>query len=278
MRRNRGSHCLFGMLIIAFALAIQTPAAHAQTSTPTTSSLEKDFFKNILKDQKAIWTAPFHIQQSDAKWMVPGTIGMMALFTTDRMTGDEMAEHDGQVKASRIVSQAGSIYALAGLSGTMYFIGREKNDMRARETGLLSAEAMVDSIIVEGALKGISQRVRPMDGKDRSEFFDGGSSFPSGHSTQAWAVAAVIANEYHDRTAVQIAAYGAASAVSVARFTVHKHYISDVVAGSALGFAIGNYVYHAHHNKSLDSSMWPTISTEINRRTHTYGAGLTWNF
>jgi hypothetical protein len=210
----------------------------------------------------------------------------MALVTTDRITGDEMLEADRQVKASQGISYAGSVYGLGAVAGTFYLIGRKKNDYRARETGVLSAEAMINSIIVEGALKGITQRARPMDGRERSEFFDGGSSFPSGHSTQAWAVATVIAHEYKDRPAVQIAAYGIASAVSVARFTGHKHYISDVVAGSALGFGIGKFVYHAHHREILKEdddgemvkSKWPLITPQFNRQVRQYGVALTWNF
>ena len=237
MPRNRSSHCLFGMILLAVMLASGL-LVRAQTPSPLpspTPSLEREFFKNILRDQKAIWTAPFRLQRGDAKWVIPSSIGFMALVTTDRITGDEIGEFDRQVKASRIVSHAGSIYGLGTVAGAFYLLGRSKNNDRARETGLLSAEALVNSVIVESALKGITQRARPMAGVERSEFFDGGNSFPSGHSTQAWAVAAVIANEYKDRRAVQIAAYGAATAVSVARFTGHKHYLSDVVVGSALG-------------------------------------------
>jgi membrane-associated phospholipid phosphatase len=272
--------------MLAFTLAT-TIALHAQTPTPTptpTPSLEHKFFKNILHDQKAIWTAPLHLDRDDMKWVVPGSIGLMALFTTDRITGDEIFEADRQVTVSRRISNIGSIYGLSAITGAFYFAGRAKHDARARETGLLSAEAMINSIIVEGALKGITQRARPLDGVERSEFFDGGSSFPSGHSTQAWAVAAVIASEYKHRPAVQIAAYGIASAISVARFTEHKHYISDVVAGSALGFGIGRYVFKAHHSKSLDDdsavtkSAWPLITPEYNRQARQYGVALTWNF
>ena len=281
MRRNRSSQCLFGIL----AFLVATLTVRAQTfpkpvPTPTPApSLEKEFFKNILRDQKAIWTAPLHLERSDAKWIIPSSIGFMALVTTDRITGDEMAEADRQVNASRIISYAGSVYGLAAAAGTFYLVGRSKHDARARETGILSAEAMVDSVIVEGALKGITQRARPADGVERSEFFDGGSSFPSGHSTQVWAVATVVANEYQHNRAVQFAAYGIASAVSVARFTVHKHYISDVIAGSALGFGIGKYVYNAHHRDgSVSDSKWPMITPEYNRRAREYGVGLTWNF
>src|SRR5690242_7885844 len=289
MRRNRRSQCLFGM-VLSFMVLGATVSVSAQTSPAPTPSpspsppLEHQFLKNIWRDQKAIWTAPFHLERSDAKWAVPSGIGLMALFATDRITGDEIGEAERQVAWSRHISNLGSVYSLTAVSGVFYVIGRAKKNDRARETGLLSAEAIIDSVIVEGVLKGVTQRARPLDGRERSEFFDGGSSFPSGHSTQTWAVATVIAHEYKDRPGVQVAAYGIATAVSVARFTGHKHYLSDVVAGSAMGFGIGRYVYGAHHRSSLtpdDSvtrSAWPMIMPEYNHAARQYGVALTWNF
>jgi len=281
MGRNRSLQCLLGLIVLAFGLTVR-----AQTPSPT-PSLEHEFFKNILRDQKAIWTAPFRLQRKDAKWAIPSGIGFMALVTTDRITGDEIAESNGQVKASNIVSHIGSVYGLGTVAGAFYLIGRTRNNDRARETGLLSAQALVNSLIVESALKGVTQRGRPFTGRERSEFFEGGNSFPSGHSTQAWAVAAVVASEYKDRRAVQILAYGAATAVSVARFTGQKHYLSDVVVGSALGYTIGKYVYSTHHRQSLDSTdddgpvsqSWrPMITPQFNRQAHAYGLALTWSF
>ena len=281
MRRNRRSQCLFGILFMVTAAV----ALHAQTPAPT-PSLEREFFKNILSDQKAIWTAPFHLERRDTKWVVPAGIGLMALITTDRITGDEMFESQRQLKVSHGISHAGSIYGLGAVASSFYLIGRKKNDYRARETGLLSAQALINSMITEAALKGITQRARPMDGRERSEFFDGGSSFPSGHSTQAWAVATVIAHEYNDRPAVQIAAYGVATAVSVARFTGHKHYLSDVLAGSALGYSIGKFVYKTHHRElasddddgEIGESARLLITPQFNRQARQYGVALTWSF
>jgi membrane-associated phospholipid phosphatase len=266
--------------------------AHAQTPSPDKpsgepKSLEHEFFKNVLKDQKAIWTSPFHLNRHDAKWLIPSALGFGGLITTDRIIGDEMSEAESQVKASRAISHAGSLYGLGAFAGTFYFIGREANNDRARETGILSAEAMLDSGIVSGALKGISQRGRPLSGHDRSEFFDGGSSFPSGHSIEAWSVATIVAHEYGQSRVVQIAAYGVASAVSVARFTGHKHYLSDVVVGSVMGYGIGSYVYNAHHTTISDDSdlteqlnhkSWPAIEPLYNRHLGRYGVALTWNF
>lgn len=272
-------------LLLTTGLAARAQTLPVPTPTPAVSkkpSLEREFFKNILRDQKAIWTAPLHVERSDAKWMIPSGLGLMTLIATDRTTGDEMFESRGQLSTSRGISYAGSVYGLGAIAGSFYLFGRNKNDYRARETGILSAEALIDSVIVGSALKGITQRGRPSTGHERSEFFEGGNSFPSGHSTQAWAVATVIANEYKHRRAVQIAAYGIATAVSVARFTGQKHYLSDVVAGSALGYGIGRYVYSAHHRDELDptisKSAWPRITPEFNRGARQYGVALTWNF
>lgn len=276
------------VLSVGFAVHAQTPAVPSSTPTASpTPSLERKFFKNILRDQKAIWTAPFHLHREDAKWMVPSGIGVMALITTDRITGDDIAKFDRQVKASRILSYPGSTYGVGAVAATFYLVGRKKNDGRARETGLLSAEVFVDSLIVGNGLKVITQRARPLAGRERSEFFDGGSSFPSGHSIQAWSVATIVANEYHDHRIVQLAAYGAASAVSFSRFTGHKHYISDVVVGSAIGYGIGRYVYHAHprtksnasdEDEGLNASRWPAIMPRYNRYARQYGIALTWRF
>ena len=291
MGRNRRSHCLFSLTLLAFVLSLAFAAqAQTQPSTPTASptpSLEREFFKNVLTDQKAIWTAPFHLHRDDAKGMVPFGIGSMALITTDRITGDEMAEFDRQVKASRIFSYGGSTYGIGAVAATFYLVGRKTNNSRARETGLLSGEAVIDGLIVSNALKGITQRARPLTGIERSEFFDGGSSFPSGHSIQAWSVATIIANEYHHHRAVQVAGYAAATAVSLSRFSGHQHYLSDVLVGSALGYGIGQYVYHAHHRETSDSgdeneplkaSRWPAITPQYSHRARQYGAALTWSF
>src|SRR5689334_4569830 len=95
-----------GLLQISIAQAQTVPS----TTAPKTESLEHEFFKNILKDQKAIWTSPFSINRGDAKWMVPSGLGLAALITTDRITGDEMAEANRQVNVSKAISYIGATY------------------------------------------------------------------------------------------------------------------------------------------------------------------------
>ena len=275
------------LLVTVFACQAQTAPSPQPSPSPIPASLpslEREFFNNILRDQKAIWTAPAQLGHANSKWVIPSSIGFMALITTDRITGDQINKFHAQVTTSRVVSYPGSTFGVGAVAATFYLVGRTHNDNRARETGLLSAEAAVDSFIVASALKGISQRGRPLIGRERSEFFDGGDSFPSGHSVQAWSVATVIAHEYHDRRLVQVVAYGLASAISVARFTGGKHYISDVVVGSALGYGIGRYVYNAHH-RTGQADQAPTSNTErllitpiYNRAAGQYGMAVRWSF
>jgi membrane-associated phospholipid phosphatase len=292
MRSNGRSLCHFGMMVL-IALVV-TLNARAQTASPSpspapTPTLEHEFLKNILRDQKAIWTAPFRVDRDDAKWLVPMALGTGTLIATDRTTAKGIAQFDDQLSASRWISYPGSTYGAAAVGAAFYLTGRAEHSARARETGLLSWEALVNSEIVVVSLKAITERRRPHQ-EHRGDFFRGGTSFPSGHAIHAWSVATVIANEYSDHRAVQVAAYGTATAVSLARFTGEKHFLSDILVGSALGYGVGRYVYRAHHRAAssgggeedeqsfLRSRRWPAIAPVFAPRAHNYGLGLSWSF
>lgn len=268
------------------------PVAQPQpTPRPTT---EKNFFSNLLKDQKGIWTAPFHLQQSDAKWIAPLGLSMAALIATDRQTSGELVENGDnrdRLRISKDISYGGSLYSTGGISAIFYLTGRIKHDERAKETGLLAAEALINSTIVSQALKGASERQRPQVDHSSGEFWDGGSSFPSGHAINSWALATVVASEYGPRhPAVRYFSYGLATAISISRYTGRRHFLSDVLAGGAMGFGIGRYVYHQHHDTSLDeetgkqtshlfkSKFFPNIAPAFSPQSHSYGAALAWNF
>ena len=161
---------------------------------------------------------------------------------------------------SRITAKFGAAYTLAPGVLALYAAGAARGDERLRETGLLGAEALVDAILVSNALKVATWRERPLEGygsgrfwKGPGRFWNSGASFPSGHSTQVWAVASVVAHEYPRPRIIPIAAYGVAGTVMASRFAQRKHFASDVVAGAAIGWFIGRYVFHKRHNRSLDA-------------------------
>src|SRR6185295_7518686 len=105
----------------------------------------------------------------------------------------------------------GSGYVTFGAAGSMFALGALTHNERLKATGTLGLEALIDSAIVGGAMKAIAGRQRPSQGD--GDFWKGGNSFPSGHTITVWALATVVAEQYHDKPLVQIAAYGVATAI-----------------------------------------------------------------
>jgi membrane-associated phospholipid phosphatase len=271
------------------------PEASPTPEVKATPTLEHRFFRNVLRDQAAIWTSPFHAGRGDAKWLAPLGVSAAVFFATDRHTAGEMLEGGAsptRLKISRDISQAGNLYTTGGIAAAFYFFGRGSHNVRARETGLLAAEALVDSSVVVETLKFASRRQRPPTDHASGEFFDGGSSFPSGHAISVWALAAVVADEYgQHRPLLRFGVYGLASAVSLSRFTGRRHFLSDVLVGSAIGYGIGHYVYRKNHDAALDaddgakkkssvlrSKLIPLVAPQFSRAERTYGLALAWNF
>lgn len=278
------------------------PRSPAQSPTPTTeptpqtkssSTVERNFFKNILHDQAAIWAAPFSLRGKTALRLAPFLGGTALLIATDRQMANEVDSGGSLQPLSRSFSHFGSPYWTGGIAATFYLIGRVRGDARAKETGLLSAEALVDGALVIEPLKIITQRPRPLDDNRGRGFFSGGYAFPSGHAMSAWAVATVIANEYgkHD-SLVRFGAYGLASAISLSRYGGRRHFPSDTFVGSLIGYGIGRYVFFKHHDRNLDSQddhgdfkppskLWPSATPYFGhdeRNSRRYGMMLAWNF
>lgn len=289
--------CSVLMLILGIAdISGQNPGqdAPAPQPTPVTSptptvkvpSSEHDFFKNILKDQKAIWTSPFRLHHTDTKWGLPLIAGAAGLIASDRYTSSWVDKVGSLPPVSHGVSQGGTIYATIGTSIGIYAAGRFTNNPRLRETGLLATEAVIDSGIVTHTLKLITQRSRPNEGNGHGHFFSGGNSFPSGHATGVWSLATVVANEYHDKPIIKYGSYGLAILITMSRYSGRNHYLSDLLIGSAIGYGVGKYVYSTHHDKTLGTVIennrlpkyFPQISPDFNPRSHTYRMTLSWNF
>ena len=119
-----------------------------------------------------------------------------------------------------------------------------------------AGESGVASAVVAEGLQFITGRQSPAATSDPNRWFSGGKgSFPSTHVSVTTAIVTPFIYQYfHDDPAV------AALAVlpmyeMVARVKAQQHWQTDVLAGAALGFAIGSY--EAHRNNPLVFSLLP---------------------
>jgi membrane-associated phospholipid phosphatase len=229
------------------------PDAMGEMQPPTKMSLKRVFL-NLPGDQKAIWTAPFHLRVGDIPWVLPLATSAGILFARDRSIMLREHSNPAAINLSNKIS-TGGIIALAGAPAAMYAWGSLNGAGRAKETGLLAGEALINTYGVMEALKHIFGRERATVTDGQGRFFQdfGNPSFPSDHSMLSWTAASVVAHEYPGWLS-QSLAYGTASAVSIARVTERKHFPSDVVIGGGLGWLIGRQVYNRHHDPELDEA------------------------
>lgn len=157
------------------------------------------------------------------------------------------------------LGEPGTVLIAAGALGAGLITG-SKN---VTDFGLHASEAIAVSGTLTWALKGMAGRLRPNASPGDADEFKlgggftgkGGASFPSGHTTAAFALAATLSEEVklHDAHAARLVtplAYGAATMVGLARVYSQKHWASDVVLGAVIGTSTAKAIVHLQHRPS----------------------------
>ena len=111
--------------------------------------------------------------------------------------------------------------------------------------GFESALSVGISIAISTGIKDIVNRPRPYQtypDKIHPYSFTDGKSFPSGHTTLAFATATSLALEYK-KWYITVRAFAWAASVGYSRMALGKHYPTDVAAGALVGIGSG-YLSH----------------------------------
>lgn len=234
----------------------ESPDPNSQDS----NTLGVSFLKNLVSDQKAIWTSPAHVRWADGIWLFPLAAATGGFFASDRSVPPALTTDQNKLNHYVSISNY-SLYSMIGVGGGMYIWGKLSHDDHRRETGVLAGEAAIDALAVDTGLKYAFGRARPYQDQGLGNFYQGGTSFPSDHAAVAWSIASVLAHEYPGPL-TQIAVYGLATVVSASRVVGKQHFPSDVLVGGAIGWLIGRQVYRAHHDPELGGGGWDSLSGE----------------
>ena len=208
----------------------------------------------IFHDQIGMWTSPSKVRYSDATWLVPLGGLTAAFFVTDSDFSRHLSADPNTQTIYRHISDYGAYSMVGGAAGT-YFLGLVTHNEHQRESGFLSGEAAIDSLIAVEALKLVTGRQRPYQDNGDGQFWKGGASFPSEHAAAVWSIAGIMAHEYPSPF-MKFLAYGMASTVSLARIGAKQHFPSDVLVGAAIGYLTSEYVYRKHHKPELPGAAW----------------------
>ena len=119
--------------------------------------------------------------------------------------------------------------AMLGVSLLLMAYGGDEN----RETGRLMTSTFISTGVIVWGMKEIIGRKRPLDD------VVGNPAFPSGHTAYAFAGATLLGARYPK---LRIPLYIGAGLVGVTRIYLGRHYLSDVIAGAAVGTITGALV------------------------------------
>lgn len=156
------------------------------------------------------------------------------------------------------------------ISGGLYGAGRIAGSDDMADIGLHTGEAILLAEAVTYLIKITAGRARPAwDVEDAGNFRlfrglqdDDYQSFPSGHTSAAFALAASLAHEMErlwggSDLLYGVATYGPASMVGLARIFDNRHWASDVVFGAAIGaFSGWKVVRYNHQNPDNQVNDW----------------------
>lgn len=163
------------------------------------------------------------------------------------------------------------------IGGALYATGKLAKSERLADLGWHGTEAVLFSQGVTTLLKGAIGRGRPFVSNDTNPgnyHFGKGftsadwTSFPSGHTSTAFAAAAAVTNETSrwwpkSVWVVGPLMYGGATAVGLSRMYHNRHWGSDVLLGAAIGTFSGRKIVqyaHGHPGNRLDRIM---LSTKV---------------
>lgn len=118
-------------------------------------------------------------------------------------------------------------------------------DKKAMKNGFESALSIGICLAVSGGIKTMVNRPRPDQSyPDQIHTYttSNGKSFPSGHTTLAFATATTLSLQYK-KWYITVPAYAWAASVGYSRMRLGRHYPTDVACGALVGIGSG-YLSH----------------------------------
>ena len=232
------------------------PAVPVQNPSPAVNDYHSfsGFGSRLVDDTTATLLAPLRWDSHD--WLVTGvtTVGIVSvgLLWDEEIGRDSQKDREsGKDQTLDKIGLLGTGVSL-GVIGGLWIGGKLTDSPRAVDTAMDCIESsVIASGIITPSIKFIVGRERPGNGDafKFDPFTSFSSSFPSGHTTQAFAVASVIAANYDDHPWIGATALTIAGVVGYSRINANQHYASDVLAGAAIGTAVGWSIVRRHRQQ-----------------------------
>lgn len=197
-------------------------------------------------------------------------LGSVAALGASYALDDDVDEWARDHKNDRLNENLADIGRLSayGMVGASALAALDQDDTRLSRTAVTSLQSAAIGLGASLGLNYAVGRAKPELGLGKNDFDSGRSrdlaSFPSDLTTVAWATVTPYAKEYDAPWL-----YGIAALTNIGRIAERRHWLSDTVAGSLLGWGIGTLMWEL--NRDRDKGMpLVTVSPNSVNATWTY--------
>jgi membrane-associated phospholipid phosphatase len=253
------------------ALAQTSPTAETNLTTPTVpeptspvsaSGTEAPPPSGFAHDAGLYFTAPLHWNANEWAWFA----GALAAIAGSHHYDSQVYTHFTKGLTPSQIANINSDDLQDALPSVAVFLGTWglaalTNDPNGHREAWSMFEAATLSTVDAYALKYIIRREGPDQTSDPNEWFkSGGKSFPSEHATASFAIGTVLAEAGSDdyRWLRRALGYGLGIGTSYLRLKHNQHWLSDTVAGGALGIASAQFTLnHAYRDEASGFALVP---------------------
>lgn len=239
--RNYHRTLLAVVMLVAAAGSPSALAGQAGPGSGGSVGLVRDCLGPVsLSTPSGVTVAAPAGRPGEFRWYHAGAIlgGLALASLLDETVRDQLQAHrsSGRDDVAGIFRRMGQVEVFGTIGLGTIAVGVVSGNARIRRAG----ERISAGLLLAGTLgivaKELVGRRRPdlTGGAYRFKPFSGQDSWPSGHTTMAFALAASVSDEIHS-TPVTIGLYSAATLTGWARLNDNRHWLSDVFAGAALG-------------------------------------------
>jgi hypothetical protein len=240
-------------LVHAQSADASAPAADSQQESPAPGQpgspveyppRQNGLAEATLGDAEAYFTAPLHWNGRDWEYL-GGALAAIAIahhYDTQARTHFDSGSRSplGPKESGELTDALPGAALFLGTWGYATLIGSHAGEGEA--WNMLESGGL--SFVSAYALKYIVRRQRPDATTDPNHWFGGGTSFPSEHVTAAFAIGTVLAESGNPefRWVRRVIGYGVGFGTAYLRMKHNAHWLSDTVAGAALGAATAHFV------------------------------------
>ncbi len=254
----------YGVWVLACVVAavLSGSAATAQAQTPENSPDPIRFIDWIGQDVTGIVRG---LPTRRTLYVAGGMAGMLLLLSPqdEELTkGAVDLTRDTFPTVRRTLNEIGNVRTVRPLALLLFLGSLLSNNERYQDAAFTSLEAVVFSNLITNSLKSVVGRARPYQDLGAHAFspLSGNTSFPSGHATTVFAFTTPWLLYYRNAPTIILFVLGAGTAF--VRMADNVHWLTDVLAGSAIGFTTGLFLARNHRRGRTPLTVEPIVAAE----------------